>query len=121
MESIFFLLATSFIFIHELDAIRHKEWKLFLVLKDLEDHVAYPIWLFLHLPFFLFPLFAIAPELAGDTKLILRNSFDIFLIIHLFLHLWFRKHPDYKFHSVVSNLFLYSAAGFGLIDLITLI
>ncbi|WP_327204690.1 DUF6713 family protein, partial [Paenibacillus terrae] len=38
---VLFLLNLSLFLLHEMDAIRHSEWRLFIVLKDMEDSKAY--------------------------------------------------------------------------------
>ena len=48
-----FFINLSLLVIHEFDAIRRKEWRLFVFLKDLEDELAYQIFTLLHLPFLL--------------------------------------------------------------------
>ena len=34
----------SLLLIHEMDAIRTKEWKMFIILKDMADETAYKIF-----------------------------------------------------------------------------
>lgn len=46
---ILFLLNFSLFLLHEMDAIRHSEWRLFIILKDMEDSKAYKVFTFIHL------------------------------------------------------------------------
>lgn len=41
MNTAIFILMLSLLVIHEMDAIRSKEWKMFIVLKDMADEKAY--------------------------------------------------------------------------------
>ena len=50
---IIFYLALTLLFVHEMDAVRRKEWKMFIVLKDMEDEKACHIFLLLHIPLYL--------------------------------------------------------------------
>ncbi|WP_367899145.1 DUF6713 family protein [Leptospira sp. WS58.C1] len=117
MENIYFCIAISFLFIHELDAIKAKEWKLFIILRDLKEEQAYSIWLAMHLPVFLFPLLILSNFMDPYTILIYKIGLDIFLIFHLFLHFLFRNHKEYQFKSLQSNLYIAFTAIFAIFDL----
>ncbi len=117
MENIYFCMAISFLFIHELDAIKAKEWKLFIILRDLKEEQAYSIWLALHLPLFLFPLLILSNYMNPFNRKIYIIGIDIFLILHMFLHLFFRNHKDYHFKSLQSNLYIVLTAIFAILDL----
>jgi hypothetical protein len=100
-----FLLMLALLFCHELDAIRHHEWRLFAFLNRLDDETAYAVFAVLHIPFFgLFLWFVVYPTawffIAADS----------FAIIHLGLHWWFRTDPRYEFQGFVSNLFIIGTA-----------
>ncbi|WP_108976375.1 DUF6713 family protein [Leptospira ryugenii] len=120
METIYFATAISFLFIHELDAIQAKEWKLFIVLRDLQERQAYSIWLALHFPLFLLPFLVVTESFGRDTTIFVRIGIDLFLAFHLFLHIYFRKHRDYHFHSIQSNLYIVFTALFASLDLLVL-
>lgn len=49
---VFFLFNFSLFLLHEMDAIRRSEWKLFIVLKDMEESKAYRVFTFIHLPLY---------------------------------------------------------------------
>lgn len=45
-----FLFNLSLFLLHEMDAIRRSEWKLFFVLQDMDDAKAYKVFTLIHLP-----------------------------------------------------------------------
>ncbi|XVL60972.1 hypothetical protein PWP87_04070 [Paenibacillus amylolyticus] len=49
---VLFLFNLSLFLLHEMDAIRRSEWKLFMVLKDMEDDKAYRYFTWIHLPMY---------------------------------------------------------------------
>ncbi len=103
-DTLFLLMLTLFL-CHELDAIRHHEWRLFAFLNRLDDDVAYAIFALLHIPlFFLFLWFVAYPAPWFYT------AADSFAIIHLGLHWWFRTDPRYEFQGFVSNFFIVGTA-----------
>ncbi|MEM5012432.1 DUF6713 family protein [Niallia taxi] len=42
----------SLFLLHEMDAIRRSEWRMFIVLKDTEDSTAYMVFTLIHLPLY---------------------------------------------------------------------
>ncbi|MDX1957730.1 MAG: DUF6713 family protein [Leptospiraceae bacterium] len=118
MENLFFSIAVSFLFIHELDAIKAKEWKLFIILKDLSEEKAYSIWLALHFPLFLLPILLCSKFFSTNSQYILQIGFDLFLMIHLFLHILFRNYQDYKFSRIQSHVYIILTSVFAFIDIL---
>lgn len=111
-----FLLMLALLSCHELDAIRHHEWRLFAFLNRLDDDTAYAVFAMLHIPFFgLFLWFVAYPTAWFFT------AADSFAIIHLGLHWWFRTDPRYEFQGFVSNLFIIGTALTGAAHLFLLI
>lgn len=103
-NSLFLLMLTLFL-CHELDAIRHHEWRLFAFINRLDDGAAYAVFAMLHIPlFFLFLWFVANPAtwfyIAADS----------FAIIHLGLHWWFRSDPRYEFQGFVAKFFIIGTA-----------
>ena len=101
-----FVFMLSLLFIHEMDAVRAKEWKMFVGLKNLKDDTAYKIFTIAHLPLYFIVMYILAQ--AG----ILANAIfyfiiDGFLLCHTIIHFCFRKHPDNGFSSVFSLIILY--------------
>lgn len=108
----FFLLGTALILIHEMDAIRCKEWRIFPGLSLLEERTGMIAFIFLHIPLF---YWVISEIWTGNEKFI--HAFDIFLIIHLVLHLLFLFHKNNLFKDWISWTIIIGAALCGGLDL----
>ena len=78
----FFALELGLLLTHEMDAIRHKEWEMFIFLKDLPENTAYLVFTLPHILLYALVLF------------FLLYVVDIFVICHLFIHFIFRRHPN---------------------------
>lgn len=100
---VLFLFNLSLFLLHEMDAIRRSEWRLFIVLKDMEDSKAYKIFTFLHL--FLYVI--ILSLLFSEYQIIVFWFLDLFFIIHAILHLFFEKHPRNEFKNTFSRAIIY--------------
>ncbi|MEO1438468.1 MAG: DUF6713 family protein [Bacteroidota bacterium] len=109
----FHILGLSFILLHELDAIRCKEWRIFPGLSALDDRMGFIVFTFLHVPLFYWVLAALQ---VNNTAF--RAGFDYFLIIHLGLHILFLWHPKNEFKDWVSWSIIVGAALFGGLDLV---
>lgn len=103
-----FFLTLSLLFCHELDAIRHHEWRLFAFLNRLDNERAYRLFILLHIPLFGLVFWFVAYPAVGFVIFV-----DVFVMVHLGLHRWFRAHPHYEFQGFVSNLFIVGAAATG--------
>lgn len=113
VEHFFYLIALTFMLMHELDAIRCKEWRIFPGLSMLNEKMAYPIFVFAHLPLFYWILFSTAIQKNENTIW----GLNVFFIIHLFLHLLFIKHPKNLFKDWLSWTLIVGAALFSTLDL----
>ena len=111
MSIIFFYIATAFILLHEMDAIRCKEWRIFPLTYFLNDTVGYAVFLMAHLPLYYFVL-----KSLNDTSF--QYGLNIFFIIHLGLHILFLKHPKNEFKDIWSWLPIVGAAIFGGLGLV---
>ncbi len=107
-----FFINLSLLVIHELDAIRRKEWRLFVFLKGLDEELAYQIFALLHLPFLIL-IFWILTQASVSSQFSFQVIVDIFLIIHLGLHLLFRDHEHNRFSGKFSKGIIQSMAFFG--------
>ena len=98
---------------HELDAVAQAEWRLLPILNRLTDDTAYQAFVLLHIP-----LFALLMWWTGSTSRRVRYraqlAVDAFLVIHVGLHMLFREHQQYKFHSTLSELCIFGAGVVGL-------
>jgi uncharacterized membrane protein (DUF106 family) len=110
----FFLLGISFILMHEMDAIRCKEWRILPGLSFLKDKAGLIVFVFLHIPLFYWIIFEIQ-----DGNKAFRIGFDYFLIVHLILHVLFLMHKKNEFKDWISWLIITGAALFGVLDIVT--
>lgn len=113
---VLFLLNLSLFLLHEMDAIRHSEWRLFIVLKDMEDSKAYKVFTFIHLPLYTI----ILSLLFSQYQTIIFWFIDLFLIIHAILHLFFEKHPRNGFKNTFSRSIIYPMGILAVIHLLLL-
>lgn len=109
----FFTLGLVLIMLHEMDAIRCKEWRILPGLSLLNDKLGLVVFTFLHIPLFYWVFTHFQQNSEG-----FRKGFDYFLIIHLVLHLLFLKHKKNEFKDWVSWAIISGAAFFGLLDLL---
>jgi len=100
---ILFLFNLALFLLHEMDAIRRSEWRLFIVLKDLEDSKAYQIFTIIHLFLYVIILSLLFSQYQTITFWVL----DIFFIIHAILHLLFERHPRNEFKNTFSRAIIY--------------
>ena len=114
-ESIIFLSGLSLIFMHEMDAIRCKEWRIFPGLSMLDDKTGHFGFQFAHLPIFYWLFWQLTNSKDIET---FRIGFDIFLIVHLFLHILFLWHKKNEFKDWISWTIITGAGICGLLDLI---
>jgi hypothetical protein len=111
----YFYIGLIFIIIHEMDAIRCKEWRIFPGLSLLNDDLGYVIFILAHIPLY----FLIYWQLVNDES---REPFiyglSIFFIIHIGLHLLLLKNKKNGFKDWISWFFIIGAGLFGLLELI---
>ncbi len=100
MEQILFLIILSLLLVHEMDAMRAKEWKMFVILKDMAEERGGNVFMLLHLPLYLAALYALVSE--NMPSLVLKIIVDVFLLCHVVLHRCFKKHPKNDFNSLFS-------------------
>ncbi len=88
----------SLFYIHELDAVRKREWRMMIFAERLNDETAYRIFTALHLP-----LFAAVFWLVESRFDILYWFVSGFGVFHFLLHSFFRKHPENRMRNVFSR------------------
>ncbi|WP_339208319.1 DUF6713 family protein [Paenibacillus sp. FSL K6-3182] len=98
-----FLFNLSLFLLHEMDAIRRSEWKLFFVLQDMDDAKAYKVFTLIHLPLYTIILALLFSQYQTITFWVI----DIFLMIHSILHLFYEKHSRNEFKNTFSRLIIY--------------
>ena len=113
-DHIFFHLGLSLLTIHEMDAIRCKEWRIFPGLSMLSDKVGHIVFVFAHIPLFIFINWQLAHSQDINSFI---QIFNIFTIVHLGLHVIGLKHKNNEFKDWISWTLIIGAGLCGLIDL----
>lgn len=101
--------------LHEMDAIRAKEWKMFVILKDMEDTRAFKVFTILHLPLYTILIFSFVSHQLLSFVLI-----DLFMIFHSLAHFLFEKHPNNNFKNLYSRMIIYPMGILGMVHLLGL-
>jgi len=116
MITVLFIFIISLLLIHEMDAIRTKEWKMFIILKDMPDETAYKVFSIAHLPLY---FVAIMTLIQGNTPTnILYYIIDFFLVGHTMIHFLFRAKAGNGFNSVYSKIIIYSLGALAIAHLL---
>jgi hypothetical protein len=114
-EHVFFLLAFALLVLHEMDAIRCREWRIFPGLSLLNDVWGYRVFVWAHVPL----LYALlAALLDPQRQQALVSGFDVFAVVHLGLHVLFVWHPKNEFKDLFSWSIIVGAAVCGGLDLL---
>lgn len=108
MYTLIFIFAVNFslLLLHEMDAVRNKEWKIFIILKDIKDEDAYIIFSLIHLPLYIWIIISVSQTLSTGCIFIWILT-DIFMLFHGIIHFLFRKHASNNFKSLYSNALIY--------------
>lgn len=114
-EHFLFYIGLSFLTVHELDAMRCREWRIFPGLSLLSDNLRQTIFVFVHIPLFFLVFHQLTHQSNIDNFV---KGFDIFMIIHVGLHLLFLRHKNNEFKDWISWTIIIGAGLFGLADLL---
>jgi hypothetical protein len=98
-----------------MDAIQAKEWRMFIILKNMKEEVASKLFIFIHFPLYVAALYALVS--GGTAGFSLRIIIDVFLIGHTIIHYGFRKHNGNGFHSWYSKTIIYAMPVAAILDL----
>jgi len=114
-EHFFFYVGLSLMVVHEMDAIRCKEWRIFPGLSLLSDKLGHVVFVFVHVPLFFFIFWQLTH--SQDTNSFTKGL-SIFMIVHLGLHILFLKHKNNEFKDWISWTIIVGAGLCGLLDLV---
>ena len=114
--SYLFLLGLCFLLVHELDAIRCREWRLFPGLATMRDEAGFRLFTALHLPLYAFLLWGLYGVDTVRNALVV--ALDLFFLVHLLLHLLLRNLQCNQFGSRFSKLLFWGANLCGALDLL---
>ncbi len=115
MEHLFFCIGLSLILMHEMDAIRCKEWRILPLLSWLDDKWGFQVFMFAHVPLFCLLFVGL---LQKNTNVSLIFGLNIFFMIHFVLHLLFLLHKKNEFKDWISWSIITGCALSGALDLI---
>ncbi len=99
---ILFWFTLSLLFLHEMDAVRNREWRLFAFLNKLDDRTAFQAFTLAHLPLYIFIFFLLSHP-SPEVQYRFQLFGDIFFVVHLGLHLLFTPNPANDFTSAFSK------------------
>jgi hypothetical protein len=113
--TLWFVLGCSFILVHEMDAIRCREWRMHPFFSWISDEThAYWVFVWVHVPLYIALAFAAASPTYGKDTIF---WWDVFLVVHVVLHFAFLWHPKNEFRSIGSWLLISGAGACGLFDI----
>ncbi|MBA4285270.1 MAG: hypothetical protein C0434_07025 [Xanthomonadaceae bacterium] len=108
-----FLIGYGLLATHELDAVLRAEWRVLPGLSRLDESLARPLFVWLHVP-----LFALLTAWVGSTtpgtRMRARHGISLFLVVHAGLHLLFSGHRHYQFQGAISSALIFGGALCGL-------
>jgi hypothetical protein len=108
-----FLLGYGLLATHELDAVARAEWRVLPGLAWLDEAIAEPLFIALHVP-----LFALLTACVGSrddaVRRRTRHGISLFLAVHAGLHLLFSGHRHYGFDTPLSDVLIFGGALCGL-------
>jgi hypothetical protein len=101
----------SFLLVHELDAVRQREWQFFFAPLPVSDETAVRIFTAVHAPLFV----VVLGSLESPTA---QVAVDTFAIIHAGVHFGLRNHPLVAFGGLFSRFWIYGGALLGALHLV---
>lgn len=117
LGDLLFFVNVAWLFTHELDAIYRYEWRIFQTFvpfyNRMSDEAAYRTFTLLHLPLFAGVLWAMPYQPF-------QVGFNVFLLVHVGLHWFFRNHPENQFKDWFSWLLIAGSAPLAVLHLILL-
>jgi hypothetical protein len=113
-----FVFNCALLLLHEMDAIRAKEWKMFAVLKSMREETAYIVFASIHFPLYLLLTFIMAQAINSSLAPAYYIVMNLLLIAHTGTHFFFRRHSANGFTSFYSNALIYAMGIFALLHLV---
>jgi hypothetical protein len=114
--NLLFIFLLSLAITHELDAIRRREWRVFIVLNKMEEEKAFQIFTLVHIPLFM-AIFWLLTYPSAVVAFWFQVVLAGFYIIHKFLHDAFQKDPNNEFDTAFSKRLIDLLAIVGFIHL----
>jgi hypothetical protein len=95
---ILFWINISLFILHEMDAVKTREWRMMIFMNRLSDDHGHIIFTALH-----FPLFMLIFFLMKYYFEYLVPAIAVLFIIHQILHILFRKHTENRMNNMFSK------------------
>ena len=112
-KDVFYLLGVTLILMHEMDAVRCKEWRIFPGLSYLSDSSGFIVFMLVHIALFYGLLM-----MWNSGSESFRTGFNFFLVVHVGLHILFLKHKNNLFKDWISWSIIIGAGACGTLDLL---
>lgn len=116
MSHVLFVAGFCLLLVHEMDAVRLGEWKIFPLLSGMREESGYVAFAALHVPIYALLLLGLLGGGVAEDALIV--GLDVFFIVHVVLHVVLRNHPENRFRSAFSWALILGAGAFGAADLL---
>ncbi|WP_127112344.1 DUF6713 family protein [Shimia sediminis] len=113
LELLYYILVGSFL-AHELDAVRRHEWRILPLTSFLPDRTGAQVFIWAHIPLMALLLWGGDGNSANGVRL----GIAVFAIVHVGLHVLFRRHPDNEFNTAASWALILLTGLLGLLYLI---
>ena len=94
--NVLFLLILAGFFTHEIDALGKREWRMLYGLRRLDDATGRQVFIWLHIPL-VFGILWLTFSATDPLQEYSRIAVSLFALIHGFLHLRLRNHPENEF------------------------
>lgn len=117
MKNTIFYLGMGALFTYELDAMTNHEWRILPLLNLLPDDTGMSLFILAHIPLF-GVLIALVAASNPTVRQRTRFALSAFLIINGMLHALFMSHPNYEFHSIISNILIFGGGVLGALHLV---
>lgn len=119
-SDLLFSLALGFLLTHEMDAVAQAEWHILPLFSALAEQQAYVWFVLTHVPLYALILWLVTSTTPG-IRWWAQASIDLFLVIHVGLHLSLSQQADYHFNNALSLVLIFGAGLCGLLHLILLL
>ncbi len=80
---LFFAFGLTLMLMHEMDAIKSREWAIFPLVSRLDDRKGYYVFMIAHIPLYMLLLLGLGN--GNGMNVTIRQGLDIFFVVHIFL------------------------------------
>ena len=115
-DSALLYLTIAFLSVHELDAIRCREWRIFPLTAFLPEPAGERVFVWSHVPLFALLAWIAASGPASGPAI----GLSVFATLHAVAHLLYLRHPRNEFVSFRSWAIILGAAVCGALHLVAL-